>query len=106
MIAAHRYQDAEAALRVYGEQWHSPLWQFVRLLKAHPSLSRMSAGEALDAVEGIMERWRRSVAGDVWSCWFPDVGNAEDARTEFLVIWVEIRYLPGHTPLDNAVERA
>jgi len=101
VVAAYEHQNEQEDV----EQYRSPLWEFVRLLKAHPSLTNLSAELALTKVETIMDQWHQTEE-DLWNPWFGNAGSSEDARIEFLTIWDSIRYLPGRTPLDNAIERA
>src|SRR5262249_13207899 len=102
MAAAYEHQD-----NVLVDGWKTPLWEFTRLVKAHPSLRSLSGDEALAQVEAVLETWSRpDEEHDVWAFWFADSGNSEDAGMEFLHIWDAIRYLPGLTPLQNAIEMA
>jgi hypothetical protein len=87
----------------------SPLFHFCRLVKAHPDMEAVTARQALKRVEQVLRGWRggipegRKGMGD-WEAWF---GVArEDAQVEILDAWDKVRYLPGQTPLDNALRSA
>ena len=82
------------------ENWKSPLWDFTRAAKGHPELVEMSSREALRSIE----RWIRS-NGQSWTALF-DVYSEEDARVEFMHIWDVIRFAPGSTPLESALQKA
>lgn len=88
------------------ESWQSPLWNFARLLKAHPVLSEGSAQQAVTCVDAVLREWTHDADQDVrWTSHF-DVQSAEDAIVELLSIWSRIRYIPGVEPLEQALKRA
>src|SRR5262249_2713011 len=71
--------------------------------------------QALSKVEKVIAGWRvpeKDRGYDPWEYWFGActgylVGpNRADAHTEFLDAWDKVRYTPGMTPLDCAVEMA
>jgi hypothetical protein len=91
-----------------GGDWQSPLFYFVRLVKAHPALAQESAKEAFRKIEKNMEKWVTKGAplprAQMWERWL-DISR-DDAQAEFLSAWDKVRYLPGYAPLDNAIEQA
>jgi hypothetical protein len=92
------------------ETWQSPLFYFIRILKAHPALSEATAKQAFQKVETIMKTWRHAIPKkppsrpDDWLHWLEV--TRDDAEAEFLGVWDKVRYLPGFSPLDNALEHA
>jgi hypothetical protein len=95
------------AQRVYGAweindqeessvRWSSPMFRFVRSLKADPELSFLDCFTAAEKVEHCL----CSLADpdtpgplDVWELWFP---KSSDPRAEFTATWDKIRF-PGDT---------
>ena len=101
--------NERARLRRMGNaRWESPLWWFVRQAKAHKDLIRLEAEGAFSRIEKVLVKWKDPRTGkpapDPWRCWL-GVGR-EDAEVEFLATWEKIRYLPGATPLCNAIFEA
>jgi len=84
-----------------GEEWQSPLFSFVRIVKGHPDLIGLTSKGALQTVERIL---KGRLTGDPWSRHF--YIDREDAQVEFLACWEKIRFVPGWDPLDQAVERS
>lgn len=88
--------------------WQSSLFYFMRLLKVHPSMEKIEPAKALKKVESTLVIWQHLIPphlhGDGWRHWF-SVGH-DDAVAEFYDAWDKIRYLPGFSPLDNAIELA
>jgi hypothetical protein len=93
-----------------GDPWQSELFYFIRLVKLHPDMARKTARQAMRAVERVMGRWQHAgklIPGFTmtdWKYWLSV--DQEDAQTEFLQAWDRVRVLPGHSPLENALERA
>jgi hypothetical protein len=90
-------------------RWQSELFRFVRIAKAHPDLTGLTARQAFRKVEKVIKAWLLSIrevrpGDDVWERCL-DV-NAEDAESEFMDLWEKIRYVPGAGPLENALEAA
>ncbi len=85
----------------YDEGWKSPLWDFTRAAKGHPQLCDLPGTKALSEVEKWLRSQRQS-----WTKAFPDTNSQEDAQTEFLHIWEVIRFAPGRTPLESALQKA
>jgi hypothetical protein len=97
-----RFQEY-AYCAVAEEQLHgAPEWQagyyFLRLLKAHPSLAGASGKQAFGKADRLIRGWRE----DGWEH-FLGVGR-EDAEAMFVDSWDGVRFLPGRTPLQNALE--
>jgi hypothetical protein len=80
--------------------WRTPLWEFVRLMKAHPDLRWSSEASALKRVE-----YRMVELGRNWTRDF-SVVSPEDARIEFLDTWPRVRFLPGYGIVDYALDWA
>jgi hypothetical protein len=88
-----------------------PEWQgvfhFVRLVKAHPSMANESAKQAFRATEAVLRSRSRGKGNQRRDCWEASLGAArEDVEATFLGAWDSIRYLPGRSPLGNAMELA
>jgi hypothetical protein len=81
-------------------RWQSPLFLFVRLAKAHPALRKLATAKAFAAINRVVETWRCRTGERGWQ--YFDVGR-EDAQVEFLDAWDKVRYLPGRSPLQNAL---
>src|SRR5262249_16788452 len=76
-------------------------------VKSHPDMHGKTAKQAFAAVNGLMRGWAKAKKvkdKDGWQVWV-GVGR-EDAEAEFLSCWDKVRYLAGHTPLENAVALA
>lgn len=71
-----------------GGVFRSPMWEFVRLMKAHPDLRALSAKDAYAKIASFL-------------CWnrFP---HSEDPMMEFLTTWDKIRVPAGDDILVNA----
>jgi hypothetical protein len=80
----------------------TPEWQidfqFVRHIKGHPSMANADAKEAFRRTDQLLRTWKLGA----WEYWFGM--SREDAEVLFLACWDVVRFLPGHTPLDNALE--
>jgi hypothetical protein len=88
------------------EEW-KVLFYFVRLVKAHPSMTGKSGKQAFREVSAAMECWDRDdqdEQNDDWRHWLGVDGY--DAETVFMDAWDKVRYLPGRDALTNAMERA
>jgi hypothetical protein len=114
--AVEEYQAWDRHLRPeLWEAWQSELFYLVRLLKAHPDLAKLTARQALTKVEQVMHEWacKDRGAGAVKKAdrleyaWLKYLGaGREDAHAEVMDAWDKVRYLPGFSPLANAVELA
>jgi hypothetical protein len=71
-----------------GETWHSPMWDFVRLMAAHPDLEGRGAEDALVMLN------RDGGTRAAWDEVFPD---SDDPQIEFLATWDKVR-VPHRTP--------
>src|SRR5262249_6443032 len=100
----HKHRDELVATG----RWESELFFFTRLAKAHPDLVGLSAEKAIRKLESLMSKWPCPKTGkkvkNPWPVWF-DISR-EDAHTEIVGIWDQLRYLPGLLPLQNAVDEA
>ncbi|MDY7107510.1 MAG: hypothetical protein SYC29_02635, partial [Planctomycetota bacterium] len=124
VLAAYQIHLEESPASPWGradDGWQSDLWAFTRMMKAHPALKDQSAEHALREIERVIAQWpfipteeftqdvakSRSISVKAtvrWWCWFHVW--PEDARVEFLSNWDAVRCIPGHTPLDGAIEQA
>jgi hypothetical protein len=86
-----------------GRKWTTPLWGFIRVLKAHPDLKGRDAMAAIDLVERVFKFWPTG-GDDPWRHWTG--GGADEAREQIAFAWTRILYTPGCGLLDEAVERA
>jgi hypothetical protein len=77
------------------------MWEFVRSCKAHPTLSGLSATNALQQINKI--RLRDGDLGFPWEEGFPD---SDDPRMEFVATWDKVRVPFGADILDMAVATA
>ncbi len=88
--------------------WQSPLFYFVRLVKAHPAMAQATPKDAFRKVETVMGTWVTTEGPlprqHAWEHWLG--ATRDDAEAEFLAAWDKIRYMPGYAPLDNAIELA
>jgi hypothetical protein len=99
----HEREDEQAG-------WTTPLFYFVRLIKAHPTAGKASVQAVLAEIERVMVGWRHGLSRekralhDAWLAWLEV--SREDAHAEFFGAWEKVRYLPGRSPLANALEQA
>jgi hypothetical protein len=100
------HQSIEA--RDYSDPWQSPLFEFTWLAKGHPQMKDLTAPQALRRVEDWLMRDREGSRDQAWLDKFSvvGVGDAEDARAEFIDVWGKIKFPPGCSPLATALERA
>ena len=80
------------------------MWGFTRDVRGHPDLAGLAAGDAAREVDAVLAGWGEG-EGDPWPRWLGADGG-EDARMAFVFGWPLIRFLPGHTTLDAALEAA
>lgn len=73
----------------HGGMYRSPMWEFVRLCRAHPELARLSADDAF-----------RKLGRIPWEECFPD---SDDPEIEFLTTWDKVRVPAGQDILVLAV---
>ncbi len=103
--AAYEYDRAYPQSTDHYE-FHSPMFQFARLAKGHPDFAEHDAIDALETVEFHMSCWNDDDARrNVWEQYFEDEGTVEDLRTDFMNSWESIRFLPGCSPLVNALRK-
>lgn len=71
-------------------------------------MKNLSAGQALHRVEAWLMNGRSGSRAAAWLDEFSTVGvdSAEDARAEFVDLWAKIKFPPGCSPLETALERA
>ena len=106
-----------------GSGWLTPVWEFTRMLKGHPDLQDVCAQDALAAVEEVFDYWAKTANKSypeqpnppwtVEAVWEHEFHTAayeciyvEDFRMELLSNWDQVRYIPGWTPLENALSKA
>jgi hypothetical protein len=73
-------------------------------VKAHPVLREHDGETAFREVDHIIKTWRRARKEDAWEKWFGL--NTDDAAIEFMDNWDLVTWLPGVSPLEQAVEKA
>lgn len=94
------------------ELWRSPLFNFARFCKAHPSIIDLPDDEAMRTVEKAMRDNRRLPSGcDPWEYFFPEdqhgeAVSGEDARLDFMSSWVSVRHIPFRDVLQKALRFA
>jgi hypothetical protein len=97
--------------RRHVEEDAPPEWQvlfyFVRLVQAHPATAGQSGKQAFCEVCKVVREWLRYKGGQVADGWQYWLGvDYNDVETIFLDAWDKVRYVPGRSPLTNALERA
>jgi hypothetical protein len=103
---AHHQRDRETRPE---SDWRSPLFEFVRVVKAHPDVRGLTAAKAMRAVGAVFKSWAgRKPAeqrkADDWEFWLGE--PRDDAQAEFLAVWDKVRFLPGDSPLEAAAAAA
>jgi hypothetical protein len=91
------------------EVWMTGVFHFVRGLKSHPSLEKLTAKAALAEVEKVFAGWmsKRGSSGNIkarateaWESYF-DI-DRDTARAEFLTSWDKVRCVAGRGPWQEA----
>jgi len=83
-------------------QWHSALFNFARLTKAHPEMMNLTGAEVADRVEAIMRTWPGcDPAFDPWDQVFFERGF-DDFRADFVHSWDKVRCPFGWDSLERA----
>lgn len=101
------YEFSEKLKEDDTETWHSPLFFFARFCKAHPSIIDLPDDKATQAVESVMSTWNDLPRNrDPWEYYFGDAGDPDAARIDFMNSWNNIRHIPFHEPLSNALRLA
>jgi hypothetical protein len=103
--AAYQYDQAHPLLNEPGN-WHSPLFNFVRLVKGHPQFRMLEASEALERIECIMMTWGCDRGVDVWKQYLLVEEDADELRLDFLNCWGEVKFPVGYEPLKDALRKA
>ena len=103
----------------YEDTWKSELFWFVWLARGHSDLAEhlQKPLKAANEIERVIINWSAGVRQqgksppygfdkrhDAWSEWF-GMSRAE-AMAEFCDVWEKSRYMPGHGPLEQAVDAA
>jgi hypothetical protein len=91
------------------EEWQAEtLFQFVRLVKSHPSMGQVDGAAACDAIAKVFRVWAKGRkelrSADLWAV-FLEFEEA-DAVAAIIDVWDRVRYLLGQDPLDVAMELA
>jgi hypothetical protein len=73
----------------YGRPYRTPMWEFVRRARGHPTLGLLPALEASTLVERILHTWLVCGKEDPWQTWFP---QSDDGKAEFLDTWERIKW--------------
>ena len=93
------------------QQWHSPMFAFTRLCRAHPDIAGLSDVEAMKTVEKVLDKLPFSLTDpietlDPWKRHFPLAGDADEIRLNFMSAWTAVRCVPYHDVLGSAAELA
>jgi hypothetical protein len=106
--AASEHNRVSIEGRDHGDPWQSPLFEFTWLAKGHLQMKNLTAVQALQRVEAWLMNGRSGNRDQAWLDKFCIVGveEAEDARAEFIDVWERIKFPPGCSPLETALERA
>jgi hypothetical protein len=91
------------------EQWHSPMFAFTRLCRAHPDIADLSDVEAMKAVQKVLEKlpYRDPIETlEPWQRHFPLAGDADAIKLNFMTAWTAVRCVPFHDVLGSAAELA
>ena len=103
VIAFSEKLTEEQAIDTY-DTWHSPLFNFARFCKAHPSITDLPDDEAMDAVEKVMYTLEDLPVGDdPWVFYFSEAEDADSARVDFMNSWSSVRHMPFQSVLQNAL---
>ena len=86
--------------RQRGGAFRTPMFEFVRKIKAHPALENMDGTLAAETVEKYLAAWE-SAANNPWTAAFP---NSGDPLIEFMDTWQKVKWPRGE--LDRALEAA
>jgi len=85
-------------------KWSSPLFGFMRQVKAHPELRDAKESAAFNLIDDVIQTWRVPVGdrrrrdpGCHWWHWFGI--SSDGAEAEFIGAWDKIRHVPGDDPL-------
>ncbi len=87
--------------------WESPLFHFMRLVKAHGQMDAMKGKRACLEVEAVILGWYSKATrklADVWMDYL-EVERVE-AVAEFCGAWDKIKVVPGRDPFMTAMNRA
>jgi len=107
LSVAHHLAHIEADDEERRSTWRTPLFRFVRAVKAHPELIALDAGEALETVEAEL---RRINEADPWSVLQVELSERtperEEVQEEFLLTWHRVRVPHGSQPLQQAARLA
>jgi len=111
MLAAFKYHGEMST----GNAWRSELFHFVWFLRGHPEFTPLLRDHmaALRKVETTLKGWTQAARSqrkpmphgdtkDHWNNWFGV--DTLNAQAEFADVWMKSRYLPGHSPLQQAVD--
>jgi hypothetical protein len=74
----------------HGKPFRSPLWEFVRRAKRHPELRSVSAMEAANRVEKVIQAW--GVETDQPVTWEVCFLESDDPRAEFIHTWPLVKW--------------
>ena len=87
----HAAWEANGAYQppAYGRPYRTPMWEFVRRARGHPTLGLLSAFEAATLVERTLHTWPDCGRKDPWQTWFP---QSDDGKAEFLDTWERIKW--------------
>src|SRR4051794_16924817 len=73
----------------YGKPFRSPLFEFVRAIKAHPTIGEKDGFTAAEILSPHLACFCPSGKGDPWPGAFP---HSEDPLAEFVETWDKIKW--------------
>jgi len=91
------------------DSWRSPLWDFARFCRAHPTVADLPDDEAVLVVEAELHTHTDLPAGvNPWEHFFPEGEDGESlsgelARLDFMTSWGSVRHVPFRDALHNAL---
>jgi hypothetical protein len=87
------------------QPWHSPMFAFTRLCRAHPDIRESSDVEAMKAVEKVLDKlpFQDPIETlDPWERAFPFAGDTDAIKLDFMSSWISVRCIPGYDILGSA----
>jgi len=94
------------------DAWRSPLFNFARFCKAHPTIADLPDDEAMQLVEEVMSTYFDVPRGvDPWEYFFPEgedgeILSGDDSRIDFMSSWASVRHVPFRDALHSAFRLA
>jgi hypothetical protein len=105
----HTVNESEEEAYDPDQQWHSPMFAFTRLCRAHPDIRSLSDVEAMKAVEKVLDKLPLHdpiTTLDPWERAFPLAGDTDAIKLNFMSAWSVVRCIPFHDIFGSAAELA